>query len=102
MATDIANYLDFVLALFFAFGLVFEIPVAMILLCRSGVIAPDQLARQRPYVIVGAFVVGMLLTPPDVLSQTLLAIPICLLFELGLWLGRLTPPPRDPEDAEHD
>lgn len=103
VATDIANYLDFVLALFFAFGLVFEIPVAMILLCRSGVVAPDSLARKRPYVVVVAFVIGMLLTPPDVLSQTLLAIPICLLFELGLWLSRLTPPPRDPEeDAEHD
>lgn len=89
VATDIASYLDFVLALFFAFGLAFEIPVAVVLLCWSGVTTPASLAAKRPYFIVLAFVIGMVLTPPDVLSQTLLAVPICLLFEVGILLGRL-------------
>lgn len=89
MMTDIAAYLDFVLALFFAFGLAFEIPVATILLVAVGVVTPDDLASKRPYVIVGAFVIGMLLTPPDVISQTLLAIPMWLLFELGIFFSRL-------------
>ncbi len=89
VATDIANYLDFVLALFFAFGLAFEIPVAVVLLCWSGVTTPESLAAKRPYFVVIAFVVGMLLTPPDVLSQTMLALPVCLLFEAGIQLGRL-------------
>ncbi len=87
-ATDIASYLDFVLALFLAFGIAFEVPVAIILLCWTGVTTPQSLSTKRPYIIVAAFVIGMMLTPPDMISQTLLAIPICLLFEVGLLLAR--------------
>lgn len=87
-ATDIASYLDFVLALFMAFGIAFEVPVAIILLCWTGATTPTELSQKRPYIIVGAFVVGMLLTPPDMISQTLLAIPMCLLFEIGLFFAR--------------
>jgi len=86
--TDIARYLDFVIMLFFAFGIAFEVPVALILLVLAGVTTPEALATKRPYFIVGAFVVGMLLTPPDVISQTLLALPMWLLFEVGLVLAR--------------
>ncbi|MBZ6068220.1 twin-arginine translocase subunit TatC [Aeromonas schubertii] len=88
VATDIASYLDFVLTLFFAFGVAFEIPVATILLCWTGVTNPQSLKAKRPYVVVGVFVVGMLLTPPDVFSQTLLAIPMWGLWELGLFFAR--------------
>ncbi|MCG7496715.1 Sec-independent protein translocase subunit TatC [Vibrio sp. Of7-15] len=88
VATDIASYLDFVLALFMAFGIAFEIPVAIILLCWTGATDPQSLRAKRPYIIVAAFVVGMLLTPPDLISQTLLAIPMCLLFEVGLFFTR--------------
>ncbi len=103
IATDITNYLDFVMALFFAFGVSFEVPVAIILLCWSGVTTPDDLKKKRPYIIVGAFVVGMLLTPPDVFSQTLLAIPMCLLFEVGLFFSRFyVGKRRAPEVEEED
>ncbi len=85
--TDINHYLNFILKLFFAFGISFEIPVATVVLIRSGFISVDTLAANRPYIILGAFVAGMLLTPPDVLSQIMLAVPIWLLFELGLLLG---------------
>lgn len=87
IATDISSYLDFVLKIFFAFGFAFEIPIAVVLLCWSGMVTPAQLRAKRPYVIVGVFVIGMLLTPPDVISQTLLAIPMWLLFELGVLLS---------------
>ncbi len=90
--TDITEYLDFVLKMFFAFGLAFEVPVATVLLVRAGVVSPDDLAAKRPYIIVGAFVVGMLLTPPDVISQSLLAVPMLLLFELGLFFARRVKP----------
>lgn len=86
--TDINRYLDFVLKLFFAFGLAFEIPIAAVLLIWSGITTPQALARKRPYIIVGCFVLGMLLTPPDVISQALLAIPMWLLFEVGVYFGR--------------
>lgn len=89
VATDIARYLDFVLALFLAFGLAFEVPVAIVIAVALGWVGPEQLVQARPYVIVGAFVVGMLLTPPDVFSQTLLAVPICLLYEAGILAARL-------------
>lgn len=89
MMTDISAYLDFVLALFFAFGVAFEIPVATILLVATGVTTPQALGSKRPYVIVGVFVAGMLLTPPDVISQTLLALPMWLLFEVGILMSRL-------------
>ena len=88
IATDIASYLDFVLGLFIAFGIAFEIPIATILLCWTGVTTPKELAAKRPYVIVIVFIVGMLLTPPDVISQTLLAIPMWLLFEVGVFFAR--------------
>lgn len=89
MMTDISHYLDFVLGLFFAFGITFEVPIATIVLVWIGVVTPDALAAKRPYIIVGAFVIGMLLTPPDVLSQILLAMPLWLLFEAGLFVSRL-------------
>lgn len=87
--TDISKYLDFVLKLFFAFGLAFEVPIATILLVWAGVTTPEALTAKRPYIIVGAFVIGMLLTPPDVISQSLLALPLWLLFELGVLFSRL-------------
>ncbi len=86
--TDISEYLDFVLTLFFAFGLAFEIPIATIILVWMGITTPEALAAKRPYVVVGVFVVGMLLTPPDVISQTLLAVPMWLLFEAGIVFSR--------------
>jgi sec-independent protein translocase protein TatC len=89
VATDITAYLDFVLTLFFAFGISFEVPIATILLVLAGMTTPDKLAQKRPFVVVGAFVIGMLLTPPDVISQTLLALPIWLLFEVGIFFSRL-------------
>jgi len=85
---DIAAYLDFVLTLFFAFGLAFEIPIATIILVWMGMVTPEQLTKKRPYVIVGAFIIGMFLTPPDIISQTLLAIPMWILFEVGIFFSR--------------
>jgi sec-independent protein translocase protein TatC len=90
--TDIRSYLDFVLKLFFAFGISFEIPIAVVILSWMGVVDPDSLAKKRPYVFILCFVFGMLLTPPDILSQTLLAIPMWLLFEIGIVFGRLIKP----------
>ena len=87
--TDINRYLDFVMTIFFAFGVAFEVPVATVILVLTGIITPEAMAAKRPYVIVGAFVVGMLLTPPDVISQTLLALPMWLLFEVGIFVSRL-------------
>ena len=88
IATDITNYLDFVMTLFMAFGVAFEVPVAIVLLCWTGITTPEDLKKKRPYILVGAFVVGMLLTPPDVFSQTLLAIPMYCLFEVGVFFSR--------------
>tara|TARA_R110000823_G_scaffold16521_2_gene52859 strand:- start:1029 stop:1781 length:753 start_codon:yes stop_codon:yes gene_type:complete len=90
--TDIRSYLDFVLKLFFAFGISFQIPIGVVILTWMGIIEPDQLANKRPYVFVICFVFGMLLTPPDVLSQTLLAVPMWLLFEVGILFGRCIKP----------
>jgi sec-independent protein translocase protein TatC len=87
--TDINSYLDFVLTLFFAFGLAFEIPIAAVLLIWTGITTPEQLAAKRRYVIVGCFIIGMLLTPPDIFSQSLLAIPMWMLFEVGIFFGRV-------------
>lgn len=87
--TDIAKYLDFVLKMFFAFGIAFEVPIATIILVAAGITTPENLASKRAYIIVGAFTVGMLLTPPDVISQTLLALPMWLLFEIGLFFSRM-------------
>lgn len=90
--TDINRYLDFVIMLFFAFGIAFEVPVATILIVMTGITTPDKLASMRPYIIVGAFVIGMLLTPPDVISQVLLAVPMWVLFEVGLFFSRRVTP----------
>jgi len=87
--TDIGQYLDFVLAIFFAFGIAFEMPVATFLLVQIGATTVQSLSEKRPYVIVGVFVIGMFLTPPDIISQTLLAIPMWLLFEIGLVAARV-------------
>ncbi|WGE60891.1 twin-arginine translocase subunit TatC [Actinobacillus equuli] len=99
MATDISSYLDFVLTIFLAFGICFEVPVAIILLCWSGVTSADDLREKRPYIIVAAFVIGMLLTPPDIFSQTLLAIPMCLLFEVGLFFSKFYKPRDEQEET---
>lgn len=100
--TDITEYLDFVLTLFFAFGVAFQIPVATVLLVMAGMATPEQLSSKRPYVVVGVFVVGMLLTPPDVISQTLLALPMWLLFELGVFLSRLVVRERQARHAAEE
>lgn len=100
--TDIQSYLDFVIKLFFAFGFAFEIPIAIFLLSWIGVVSPDSWAQKRPYVVVGCFVVGMLLTPPDIISQTLLALPMWLLFELGLVCARIFTKNRQSKDDELD
>lgn len=102
IATDISSYLDFVLKIFFAFGIAFEIPVAILLLCWSGATTPESLRAKRAYVIVGVFVIGMLLTPPDIISQTLLAVPMWLLFELGLFFARFYQPGRAAENGSAD
>ena len=86
--TDIASYLNFIIKLFIAFGLSFEIPVAIVLLLRSGLVDAASLEKKRPYVVVGCFIIGMLLTPPDVISQVMLALPMWLLYEAGLFIGR--------------
>lgn len=97
--TDISRYLDFVLKLFFAFGLAFEIPVVTLTLIWSGITSVASLRRKRPWVIMGVFVIGALLTPPDIISQSMLAVPMWLLFEAGLLLARFLPV-RLPEDQE--
>ncbi len=105
--TDIANYLDFVLVLFFAFGIAFEVPVVTVLLVWTGFVTPARLGSIRAYVFLGAFIMGMLLTPPDIISQTLLALPVYLLFEAGIIMSRiLVPGHREVEeqsttDGEH-
>ncbi|HOP17576.1 MAG: twin-arginine translocase subunit TatC [Chromatiaceae bacterium] len=100
--TDITHYLDFVLTLFFAFGLAFEVPIATIVLVLAGATTPESLTAKRPYVIVGAFVIGMLLTPPDVISQTLLAFPMWVLFEIGLLFSRMLVRDRQRRQADAD
>ena len=100
LAPDISSYLGFVLKLFFAFGVAFEIPVAIMLLCWSGATTTHSLKQKRPYIVVGVFVVAMFLTPPDVLSQTLLALPMLLLFELGLILAKFYSAKEQQESEE--
>jgi len=99
--TDIEKYLSFVLTTFIAFGVTFEVPVIVIVLVRVGVISIDKLKEIRPYVIVGAFVIGAIITPPDVVSQFMLAVPLCLLYELGIVLARFVgrSPSAAPEGA---
>lgn len=100
IATDISSYLDFVLKLFFAFGMAFEIPIAIILMCWTGMTSPDSLRAKRPYIVVGAFVMGMLLTPPDIISQTMLAVPMLLLFEAGVVIASFYHREEEPEPKE--
>ncbi len=109
IATDIALYLDFIIKMFFAFGFAFEVPVVVVILILTGMVSPQKLSHIRPYVVVGAFVIGMLLTPPDIISQTLLAVPMWLLYETGIIVGafvkkrRKTPEQREEaEAAEQD
>ena len=100
--TDIGRYLDFVITLFLAFGAAFEVPVALVLMVRTGITTPGALREKRPYVIVGAFTVGMLLTPPDILSQTLLALPVYLLYEIGIIAARIMVPGSVEVDAQRE
>ncbi len=100
--TDISRYLDFVLKIFFAFGIAFEVPIATILVVWAGITTPDALIEKRPYIIVGAFVIGMLLTPPDIISQTLLALPMWVLFELGVYFSRIYVRSNDDEPEISD
>ena len=100
ISTDIGRYLDFVLALFFGFGLAFEVPIATIILVAIGFTTPKKLSEKRPYVIVGAFICGMLLTPPDVISQVLLALPMWILFEAGLIASTIIFKDREAEEDD--
>lgn len=101
--TDINAYLSFVMRLFFVFGLAFEIPVAIFLLIRMNVVEPASLSGKRPYVFLTCFVLGMLVTPPDVISQTILALPMYLLFEVGLFLGKIAhKPDRELDDVDDE
>lgn len=95
--TDISKYLDFVMTLFLAFGITFEVPIATIILVATGITTADKLASYRPYIVVGAFALGMVLTPPDVISQTLLALPMWLLFEIGIIFARILIKPKESE-----
>jgi sec-independent protein translocase protein TatC len=100
MMTDIEKYLSFVLTMFIAFGITFEVPVIVVVLVRMRVVGLDKLRAIRPYVIVGAFVVGAIFTPPDVVSQLMLAVPLWLLYELGLVLARFVNVPQPDGDEE--
>lgn len=100
--TDINQYLNFVLKLFFAFGVAFEIPIATFLLILSGATTVERLSKKRPYILLGCFVVGMLLTPPDVISQSLLAVPMYLLYEVGLLFGRLVRKRKAEQEASEE
>lgn len=99
-APDIEAYFSFVITMFLAFGITFEIPIVVILLVRMGMVTIQQLADARPYVIVGAFVVAAIVTPPDVLSQFMLAVPMCILYEVGIILARMVGKRARSEDAE--
>lgn len=89
MMTDISLYLDFITKIFLAFGIAFEVPIATVLIVWTGLTTPEKLGKARPYVFLMAFVVGMFLTPPDIISQTLLAVPVYLLYELGIVMSRI-------------
>ena len=99
--TDISKYLDFITTIIFAFGLAFEVPIATVLVVWTGLTSPKKLSKARPYVFLGAFIVGMFLTPPDVISQTLLAVPVYLLFELGIVMSKVFAiREQEPDDEE--
>jgi len=99
--TDISQFLDFITTIFFAFGLAFEVPIATVLVVWTGLTTPKKLASARPYVFLGAFVVGMFLTPPDMISQTLLAIPVYMLYELGILMSKVFVS-REEEESEDE
>ncbi len=99
--TDINRFLDFVVKIFLAFGIAFEVPIITVAMVFLGFTTPERLREARPYVIVGAFVIGMLLTPPDVISQTLLAIPVWLLYEIGILFSRIVVRKRDEAPEEN-
>jgi sec-independent protein translocase protein TatC len=100
MATDIDKYLSFAMSTFLAFGLTFEVPVVVVVLVKLGMVRISKLKEIRPYVIVGAFVIAAVVTPPDVLSQLLLAVPLCILYELGIFVARFYEKKLDPADEE--
>jgi sec-independent protein translocase protein TatC len=97
---DITHYMNFILKLFFAFGMAFEVPIATILFAKAGIMSIESMAEKRPYIIVGAFCIGMLLTPPDPISQSLLAVPIWLLFEAGLFMAKYFVDDEELEDED--
>lgn len=99
MMTDISRYLDFVLVVFLAFGFCFELPVAVVILSAMGWVSVEQLRESRPYVIVGAFVVAAIITPPDVISQIMLALPMCVLYEIGIVVARMLERRQPASDA---
>ncbi|AAZ97655.1 Sec-independent periplasmic protein translocase [Thiobacillus denitrificans ATCC 25259] len=99
--TDIGKYLDFVLTLFMAFGITFEVPVAVVLLVKMGMVSVAKLREIRPYVIVGAFVIGAIFTPPDVISQFMLAVPVWLLYELGILVAALITKPQPEAESDY-
>ncbi|MCK4744083.1 MAG: twin-arginine translocase subunit TatC [Sulfuriflexus sp.] len=99
---DINSYLDFTIKMFFAFGICFEVPIATILLCWTGMTSPDKLAEKRRYFIVGVLIISMLMTPPDIISQLLLGIPMWLLFEAGIFFARRIVPKRDTDESDYD
>ncbi|HVK56137.1 MAG TPA: twin-arginine translocase subunit TatC [Burkholderiales bacterium] len=99
VAPDIENYLNFVLGMFLSFGVTFEVPVAVVILVRMGVVSIEKLKEIRPYFVVGAFVVAAIVTPPDVLSQIMLAVPLCLLYEAGIFVSRFITPRQQTVDT---
>ena len=101
MSTDIDKYLSFAMTTFLTFGVTFEVPVVVVILVKLGMVKLAKLREIRPYVVVGAFVVAAVVTPPDILSQLLLAVPLCLLYELGLLVARLYVPKEDPEEVQN-
>jgi sec-independent protein translocase protein TatC len=102
MMTDMANYLDFILLLFFAFGVAFEIPVATVLLAATGMVKIDTMTKNRGYVLLGIFVIAAFLTPPDAISQSFMAVPMYLLYEIGIILSRALLRERAKQQAAHN
>ena len=102
MMTDMSSYLDFVLLLFFAFGVAFEVPVAVVLLAATGIVKVEALKKQRGYVLLGIFIVAAILTPPDAVSQCFMAVPMYVLYEIGILLAKYLIRQRAADKAEHE
>ena len=102
MMTDISSYLDFILTIFFAFGIAFEVPIATVMLVATGLTSTESLKKKRPYVFLGAFLIGMFMTPPDIISQTLLAVPVYILFEAGIFMSRFMLQEKAKDEAVSD